>query len=155
MERRLPRYLREELLKLIQQQLLTVERLDLPDGGELGELTVDDHVESRWSSTSVLRPAAKATLAYLHHREVDVREVHPHGTAIVRGAVTPYFVGFDLRYLPEMLWCFEEHDAIEWIEVIHPTPRGPLIALRFRPTDLDRLEAYHQRAGSAHTSFST
>jgi hypothetical protein len=85
LEQRLPRYLRQELMDLIDEKVLIVDRLELSDREFTGDRVVQHHVDRRWTSGSVLRRAAQAALAYLDERGVDLRTVHLHGTDIVRG----------------------------------------------------------------------
>ncbi|MEU8820620.1 hypothetical protein [Actinoplanes sp. NPDC048796] len=58
----------------------------------------------------------------------------------VRGGDTPYIAGFSLRYLRTLQRCFTEFGGREWIEVVHPTRRGSLLALRLQPASMARLK---------------
>nr|BFE69850.1 hypothetical protein GCM10020092_031510 [Actinoplanes digitatis] len=65
--------------------------------------------------------------------------MHPHGRD-VRDRETPYFAGFERRYLRALPRCMTEFGGREWIEVVHPTRRGDLLALRVVPVSLASLK---------------
>lgn len=133
----LPRYLREELIELINDNAIALEQVALVDA-EVEDPSIRRQIHRRWSVTSPLRRAAHASLAYLDGRGIDIRAAHLHGRDLdLRD--TPYFVGFELRYFPTALRCFERHRGAEGLEVVHPTPRGLMLALRVCPADRQRL----------------
>ncbi len=72
-------------------------------------------------------------------RGIDPSTGHLHGTDI-GDQDTPYFAGFNLRYLHAIPKCPTKYGGIEWTEVIRPTRTRPLDALRIRPGDRSRLE---------------
>ena len=74
-------------------------------------------------------PPGNAVFAHLLARGVDPGQVHLHDR-YVRDTVTPYFAGFGMRYLRAMKRSFLEYEGTEWIEVVHPTLRGDMLALR-------------------------
>lgn len=138
MDRWLPRFDREHLIAAVHAGALTMERLTLTDA-RVDHPRALRHLEDRWQPTSPLYRAGSAVFAYLSERGIDPAEVHLHGRD-VRGGVTPYFAGFSLRYLRAVKRCLTEHEGVEWIEVVHPTARGDLLALRLLPASQDRLE---------------
>jgi hypothetical protein len=131
-DRWLPRPYRETLSRAIGAEFITVERLLLPDT-DIDHPLARDHLQRRWRPESPLHRAGRAVFAHLLARNVDPAQVHLHGRD-VRNSETPYFAGFSLRYLTSMQDCLTEHGGTEWIEVVHPTTRGPLDALRITPT---------------------
>jgi hypothetical protein len=131
-DRWLPRPYRETLSRAIDAELNTVERLVLPDT-DIDHPVARDHLERRWRPESPLYRAGRAVFAHLLARGVDPAQVHLHGRD-VQDSETPYFAGFSLRYLTSMQDCLTEHGGTEWIEVVHPTTRGALDALRISPT---------------------
>jgi hypothetical protein len=82
--------------------------------------------------------AGEAVFAHLIERGVDPAQLHLHGRD-VRDSETPYFAGFSLRYLRPMQRCLTEFAGREWIEVVHPTARGDLAALRILPASAAAL----------------
>ncbi|WP_436528509.1 nucleotidyltransferase domain-containing protein [Actinoplanes sp. HUAS TT8] len=132
LDRWLPRPYRETLSRAITAELITVERLVLPDT-DIDHPLARDHLERRWNPDSPLHRAGRAVFAHLLARGIDPAQVHLHGRD-VQNSDTPYFAGFSLRYLTSMQDCLTEHGGTEWIEVIHPTTRGALDALRISPT---------------------
>jgi hypothetical protein len=138
MEEWLSRSTREYLVEAIGKGALRVERLVLKDE-DLDDRLVAEHVNERWSPNSPLRRAACAVFGYLIDRGIDPAHVHLHGRD-VRDPVTPYFAGFSMRYLRAMPRCLTVHGGKEWIEVVHPTRRGELLALRILPVSTESLE---------------
>lgn len=133
----LPRYLREELKELIEAKLVTVDQVVLDDA-EIHDPWISEHIDLRWGINSPLRRAAHAAMAYLMTSRVDLHAVHLHGQD-VHDSVTPHFVGFRLRYLTSAMRCFSEHGGVQWLEVVHPTRRGQLLALLIRPANRDKI----------------
>jgi hypothetical protein len=131
MDHWLPRPDREQIFEAVEKGALHVERLVLKDVRIDHPLALD-HLETRWAPSSPLYRAGQAVFGYLLARGVDPGQIHLHGRD-VRDRVTPYFAGFQLRYLRAMQRCFLEHQGTEWIEVIHPTRRGDLLALKLSP----------------------
>lgn len=127
----LPRFLREELDELAGAGVLTVDRVRLADA-DVEDPWISFEIDRRWNAHSPLRRAAHAALAHLEARDVDLYAVHLHGKTI-EDRVTPHFVGFQLRYVKSALYCFRDHHGTEWLEVVRPTLREPLHALRLRP----------------------
>ena len=138
MERWLPRSYRECLIDGVAQGAIVVERLPLTDD-DIDDSRALAHLDSRWTPTSPLYRAGRAVFAHLLGRSVDPAQLHLHGRD-VENRVTPYFAGFSLRYLPAMQRCLTEFDGKEWIEVVHPTRRGELLALRILTVSPARLE---------------
>lgn len=145
----LPRMVREELKKLIDDNVIIVEQVALDDA-EVSDSWIRDLIDRRWSVGSPLRRAAHAALAYAASHGVDPRAVHLHGRDVDE-PITPYFVGFELRHLSSALFCFEEHGGVEWLEVVHPTRRGPLVALRITLRDRRKLAGRARGFGSFFT----
>jgi hypothetical protein len=140
LEEWLPLFVREELIDLIDSHILSVDQVELAEA-EVEDPWISSEIGKRWGSQSPLRRAAHATLANLKARGVDLYTVHLHGRDI-KDRITPYFVGFQLRYLKMALTCFKDHSGLEWLEVVHPTRRGPLLALRLRPSE--RFDLYDE-----------
>jgi hypothetical protein len=132
LDRWLPRPYRETMSEAINSGLITVERLVLPDV-EVDHSLAREHLRRRWRPESPLYRAGRAVFAYLLQRGIDPVQVHLHGRDVQNGE-TPYFAGFSLRYLHSMQMCLTEDGGKEWIEVVHPTTRGQLDALRILPT---------------------
>ncbi len=149
LEHWVPRYLREELIALIDSRSIRVDQVQLVDADIL-DRWVRRSVDRRWAEGSPLRRAAYASLAHLEKSGVDLHAVHLHGQDIDKQA-TPHFVGFQLRYLRSALYCFEEHGGKQWLEVVHPTRRGPLLALRLQPLS-QQVSAKRQRGASSFFS---
>ncbi len=114
---------------------------------EIADPEIRFHVKQRWNERSPLRRAAYAALADLEERGKDIRAVHLHGVD-VNEQVTPYYVGFNVRRLDAAIYCFQEHGGVEWLEVVHPTRRGPLRALRIEPADPAKLAEYRSPPGA-------
>lgn len=131
LEEWIPRFVREELVELVNNHILNVDQVELVDSHVTDDWALFQ-IERRWSVTSPLRRAAHAALAHLEARGADLHAVHLHGRDIKEQA-TPHFVGFQLRYFDTALYCFKEHGGIEWLEVAHPSRRGPLLALHVQP----------------------
>jgi hypothetical protein len=138
MEASISRSTREYLVEAVGRGAIRVERLVLLDGGPDHRLAAE-HIDERWSPTSPLRRAARSVFAYLVGRGIDPAHVHLHGRD-VRDPVTPYFAGFSMRYLRAMPLCLTVHGGKEWIEVVHPTMRSELLALRIITVSAERLE---------------
>jgi hypothetical protein len=146
LDRWLPRYLRQELIAFIDDEAINVEQVALDDA-DIADPSVRDLVEARWSVTSHLRRAARAALAHLESRGIDLRTVHLHGQHIGK-PLPSYYVGFELRHLASALYCLEEHNGHEWLEVVHPTRQGSLRALRICPQNRTRLANRKRDPGS-------
>nr|WP_296067974.1 hypothetical protein [uncultured Actinoplanes sp.] len=138
MERWLPRLYRELLIGAVDAGAIRLERLTLADR-EVKDPTALAHLNGRWPSTSPLHRAGNAVFAHLLERGIEPAMVHLHGRD-VENDVTPYFAGFGLRYFDAMQRCLTEHGGKEWIEVIHPTRRGDLLALKIIAVSRARLE---------------
>jgi hypothetical protein len=147
LEEWLPRYLRQEMIGLIDAKVLIVDQLMLMDAF-VDDPWLKDQLDRRWASQSPLRRAADAALTELQSRGIDPRAVHLHGRDI-SAPLTPYFVGFQLRYTQSALRCFADHAGVEWVEVAHPTRHSPLLALRLRPGE--SFELY--KKGNQGTDF--
>lgn len=146
LEHWVPRYLREELIGLINDNAITVEQIMLPDT-EPADLWIRDYIDDRWSEGSPFRRAANAALAYLESLGVDLHTVHLHGRDVDE-RVTPLFVSFKLRYFRWLLDGPVEHGGIQWLEIVHPTCRSPLVALRICPIDMGKLARRRERPAS-------
>lgn len=121
----LPRYLRRELVALVDQRVIDISEIVLPEHSP-SATWFEEVIRHRWSVTSPLRRAALAVLAQWEAREVDLARVHLHGSDLdVYSSSTPYFAGFGLRYFAAARRCFVDHDGEEWIEVVFPSRRGP------------------------------
>jgi hypothetical protein len=138
MDRWLPRFDREHVIAAVHAGALKIERLTLKDA-RVDHPRALRHLDDRWKPTSPLYRAGRAVFAYWIERGINPAEVHLHGRD-VRGGVTPYFAGFSLRYLHAVKRCLTEQEGVEWIEVVHPTARGDLLALRLLPVSKDRLK---------------
>ncbi|MGE4005116.1 nucleotidyltransferase domain-containing protein [Pseudonocardia sp.] len=129
---KLPRYLRRELVALVDDEVLDLAEIVLPERTP-SATWFEEVIRHRWSATSPLRRAALAVLAHWESRDVDLAQVHLHGTDLdVYSSSTPYCAGFHLRYFKAVRQCFVDHGDQEWIEVVSPTRRGPLQALLVR-----------------------
>jgi hypothetical protein len=80
-----------------------------------------------------LRPA----VGYLESRGIDPEFLHLHRRDIVASSDTPYFAGFQLRYISMLPRYFAEFGEIEHLEVVHPTRSKPLDCLRITPLDAE------------------
>ncbi|MFI6074038.1 nucleotidyltransferase domain-containing protein [Actinoplanes sp. NPDC051343] len=137
MDHWLPLYCRESLIEAIDREALHVERLVLEDR-DITHPRALEHLKWRWPSTSPLYRAGRAVFAHFLSRGVDPTEVHLHGQDVC-GPGTPYFVGFQLRYLGAAQHCLTADRGREWIEVVHPSRRGDIYALRLLPDSPSRL----------------
>lgn len=134
-----PRPVREEIAGLVEEEVISVEQLTLEDG-LVRDTSIGGIIDSRWIETSPLRRAARAAVAHLEGRGADLRAIFLHGEDT--GAKnTPHSVGLQLTHLHSMLRVFAEYGGREWIEVVHPTRRGPLHALRISLEDRQKLES--------------
>ncbi len=149
LEEWLPLFVREELIDFIDSRILNVDQVELAEA-EVEDPWISSEISERWDVQSPLLRAAHATLASLEARGVDLRSVHLLGRDI-EDSVTPYFVGFRLRYLRSALRCFKDYGGLEWLEVVHPTRRGPLLALRLQPGERFDLYGDHGRRGCFFT----
>jgi len=136
-EEHLPRFLRQELIALDAAGIVRIDQVQLPDA-QIKDSWIADELAQRWKPGRPFWRCAHAALAFLDRSGVDIRSVHLHGRDVDH-RITPYFVGFQLRYLSAALSCFEEHGGVEWIEIVHPTLRQPLSALRLRPGDQGKV----------------
>lgn len=140
LDRWLPRFHREHFVEAIDSGAIVVERLTLaePEFRHLQHPVVEEHLWGRWSESSPLYRSAGAVFAYLIDRGVDPAQLRLHGRD-VRVGETPYYAGFELRYLRGMQWALSEGGGREWIEVVHPVKRGDLHALRVVPGSVSKL----------------
>jgi hypothetical protein len=125
----IPLYRREHLFAAVTAGAISIERITLNDPGPDPDPQVEHHIGSRWKDGSPLRRTARAVVAHWKDRGIDPATAHLHGHDI-RAEETPYFAGFQLRYLRSLPHCFTDFGGIEWIEVPHPTATKPLEALR-------------------------
>lgn len=137
LDRWLPRPYREGLIEAIEKGAVRVERITLQDVDVSHPLALA-HLNDRWPPTSPLYRAGRAVLADVIERHIDPAQLHLHGRD-VKNHTTPYFAGFGLRYLHTLPRAFVEFSSEEWIEVVHPTRRGDLHALRILVASRDRL----------------
>lgn len=142
MEHSLRRYVREGLVELIDDGTISVERMVLADA------VVSDpanrwEVERRWKTNSPLFRAASAVLGHFESQGIDLHTVHLHGRDL-GNSTTPYFAGFQLRYLHGVIRCFAKFGGVEWIEVPHPTRSKPLLALRIHPLDRGKVVRHNE-----------
>ncbi|WP_410589514.1 nucleotidyltransferase domain-containing protein [Amycolatopsis sp. lyj-23] len=135
----IPRPVREEVAGLVEDEVVTVEQLTLVDKAVV-DPTISELIESRWIETSPLRRAARAAVAHLEERGADLHSLFLHGED-TGAELTPFSIGFQLTHLRSMLRIFAEYGGQEWIEVVHPTRRSPLHALRIVLKDRRKLEA--------------
>ncbi|MBM0276976.1 nucleotidyltransferase domain-containing protein [Micromonospora tarensis] len=137
LDRWLPRPMREQLLEAVAMRAIELERVALEDR-VVDSPESASYLRERWQPGGVSFRAGQAVLAHYEQQGVDSGSIHLHGQD-VRGEVTPYFAGFGLRYLSSAPRCLADHDGVEWLEVVRPTLRGELTALRIRPLDRTRL----------------
>ncbi|WP_322779382.1 nucleotidyltransferase domain-containing protein [Frankia sp. Cas4] len=130
----IPLFVREQLLEAMSVGAIQLERLTLDDA-IVTDRAIDKYLCNRWSATSPLHRAASAVIAHWKAREIDPWSTHLHGED-TRDADTPYFAGFNLRYLPAAPRCLTEHGGLEWLEVVHPTRSLPLHCLKITPVDM-------------------
>jgi predicted nucleotidyltransferase len=127
---KLPRYLRRELVALVDDGVLEVSEIVLPDREPSAAWCENEVIRFRWSDGSPLRRAAHAVLAHWEGHGVDLAQIRLHGAAVdVDTPSTPYSAGFGLRYFGQARWCFVEEGGTEWIEIVTPTGRGPIDAI--------------------------
>jgi predicted nucleotidyltransferase len=129
---------REQLVEAVGEGAITLERLTLLDGTPADRIG-RTHLRRRWKETSPLCRAGCAVLAYFENRGISPAQVHLHGKD-VRDEATPYFAGFNLKYLRFLPVCLTVHGGREWIEVVHPAVKDELQALRIVPLDRAWLE---------------
>jgi hypothetical protein len=134
-----PRPLREELAVLVEDDVVAIEQVLLADG-TVENQPISDLIDSRWTETSPLRRAARAAVRHLEQRGVDLNAIYLHGVDTAEQN-TPHSIGFQFTHLGSMLRTFAEYGGQEWIEVVHPTRRSPLHALRISLKDRQKLEA--------------
>jgi hypothetical protein len=137
LEKHLPLYIRESFKKMVDDGIVSVEQIVLPDV-EIDDIDIRQHIEQRWKTGSPLRRAASSTLGYLESRKVDLCTVNLHGEDVDE-KITSHYVGFQLRYISALPWCLAEH-GIEWIEVPNPTRSGSLTALRVQLLNRDQMK---------------
>lgn len=138
LDRDIPLYHRGQLVAAVTAGAISIERLTLDDAGPDPDRDVDLRVRLRWKEASPLQRAARAVLAYWRSRSIDPKAGHLHGQDI-ESEDTPYFAGFQLRYLRSLPHCFTDFGGVEWIEIPHPTKTKPLEALRIVPGENLRL----------------
>jgi hypothetical protein len=138
LDRWLIRPYRECLADAIGAGAIRVERITLNEV-DVAHPQALAHLDDRWQRTSPLYRAGSAVFADVIARNIDPAQVHLHGRD-VKNPVTPIFAGFGLRYLHTLQRAFTKFGGEEWIEVVHPTRRGDLHALRILITSRDRLE---------------
>jgi hypothetical protein len=141
----IPRFVREEIKDLIDDHIISVEQITLVDA-DIADPWVRRIIQRRWSDGSPLLRAALAALAYFDSQDIALHQVHLHGHDI-NERITPYYIGFELRYLKSLLRCFDQYNGAEWLEVVHPTQRGPRRTLRIRLIDREKLSARTKEYG--------
>ncbi len=130
---KLPRYLRRELVALVEGGVLDVSEIVLPDREPSAAWCENEVIRFRWSDGSPLRRAALAVLAHWEGDGVALAQIRLHGAPVdVYSPSTPYAAGFGLRYFGQARWCFVEEGGTEWIEIVTPTRRGPIDAIMLR-----------------------
>jgi hypothetical protein len=139
-DRWVPRPVREMLAAWNATGAVKVERIMLPDAAATGTMAIYT-ITRRWGGASPLRRAANAAVAHLQQQGVELNDIHLHGRDIIRQEITPYFVGFQFRYCQHIHAAFTEWGGTQWLEVPHPTAKGPLDALRINLTDPAALAA--------------
>ena len=139
-DRWVPRPVREMLVAWIAAGAVQVERIVLPDATVVGT-KANSTMRRRWADSSPIRRAANAAVAHLQHQGVDVGEIQLHGRDMIRHGSTSYFVGFQFRYWQQIRVAFTGRGGVLWLEVPHPTARGPLDALRITVLDSGALAA--------------
>ncbi|TCC34941.1 nucleotidyltransferase domain-containing protein [Kribbella sindirgiensis] len=133
----IPRADREVLCNALDKGAIGLERLTLEEGSVRSRFAME-HAEDRWAPSSPLFRAGIAVLRYWESCGVNPRLGHLHGVDVDK-PVTPYFAGFNQRYLRSIPRCLTEFGGKEWIEVVHPTKTRPLECLRITPRDTDVL----------------
>ncbi|WP_436758220.1 nucleotidyltransferase domain-containing protein [Streptosporangium sp. V21-05] len=134
LDRYIPLYHREQLVAAVTAGAISIERLTLDSAEPDPDRDVDLGIRLRWKDASPLQRAARAVLAYWRSRGIDPKGGHLHGRDI-ESKDTPYFAGFQLRYLQSLPHCFTDFGGVEWIEIPHPTKSKPLEALCIVPGD--------------------
>ncbi|MFK0250494.1 hypothetical protein ACIQUM_37855 [Amycolatopsis azurea] len=151
LERRIPSDSRFELVALEKSGAIDIERItiDAADDAKF-ERHIEDHLwRRRWSAESPFRHTARAALAHLCTRGVNLDEVFLHGEDL-HSRVTPHAVGFGCRYLPDMPRLFLEFGGTEWLEFPRVSKAQVLPCLLIRALDHDKLSAFErQRALNA------
>lgn len=140
LEGHIPLFVRESFKEIAEDGTVGIEQIVLPDV-EFDDSEIRWYVEQRWRAGSPLRRAAFSVLGYLRSNYVDLRAVHLHGKDI-HASIASHYVGFQLRYISALPWCFTEHCGIEWIEVPNPTRSGAMTALRVQLLSRDQMERH-------------
>lgn len=143
----LPVYFRQRIIAAVESGTVTVEQVTIPDGQAI-DREIDWIIAERWKPGGPLHRAAHAVMAYYHARGLDPHNVHLHGQDISDGQAR-YSAGFSCRYLREVPRQFTDHGVIEHIEILHPTPTKPLLALKITAADADRFRRDRVRYWSA------
>ncbi|MBL7500962.1 nucleotidyltransferase domain-containing protein [Frankia sp. CNm7] len=128
---------RKNIAAAVSTGAIQVDRLLLADGA-VADRKIETYLLGRWKPTSPLYRAACAVASYWQTHGVDFWATHLHGED-TRDWQTPHFASFNLRYTRAVPVCLTEHGGVEWLEVVHPTPRGPLNCLRIKPGDREKL----------------
>ncbi|MFE5566107.1 hypothetical protein ACFQ68_14070 [Amycolatopsis japonica] len=146
-ERRIPADSRFELIALEKSGAISMERITIDAASDARfESHIEEHLWwRRWSDGSPFLHAARAALAHLRTRGVDLDEVFLHGKDLC-SQVTPYAVGFACRYLPVMRRVFVKFGGTEWIEFPRVSKGAALPCLRIRALDHVKLAAFERHS---------
>jgi hypothetical protein len=132
-DRWVPLPIRQALVKQVQAETLSVERIDLDDA-QPQDPSALRYVCDRWQERSPLRRAGLAALAHIERHGGNPQAVHLQGRDVLERD-TPHFVGFRWRFYQRIPSCLTAWGGQEWIEVVNPTRTRPMHALRITPLD--------------------
>ncbi|ANN20281.1 hypothetical protein SD37_34915 [Amycolatopsis orientalis] len=146
-ERSIPADSRFKLVALEKSGAISMERITINAASDAKfEHHIEDHLWwRRWSPQSPFLHAARAALAHLRSRGLNLDEVFLHGQDI-HSEITPYAVGFTCRYLPAMRRVFVRFGGTEWIEFPRVSTGPTLPCLRIRALDHVKLSTFKQHS---------
>lgn len=131
LERQIPRPQRNEVSELVQQEELSVERVELPDARPANARTVH-LIESRWGEPNPKRRAALAAAAYLERQGIGPLRLRRPGTCVLGDRERRVGVGLGGSGLADGVELLA-HGGSLWLEVVNPSRSAPLVALVLRP----------------------
>ncbi|KHL04101.1 hypothetical protein [Sinomonas humi] len=149
LDKHLALFIREELLELEAAGAIRMRQIELHDEDE-ADLELDPdarylQLEQRWGPESPLRRAAAAALRHVQEQRGSLGPVDLHGRRMDRSTEGSVFVDLKLRYFDSLLGCIGG-DCEEWIEVVHPTRKGRLLALVIEPGDRAAQESWQAKS---------
>lgn len=138
-------FIREELLDLEAAGAIRMRRAELLDAQDT-DLDLAPNAryfqfERRWGPDSPLRRAAVSVLAHVQQQRGSLDSVNLHGNRLSTSTADTVFIDLKLRYFSSLLRYIGD-DCDEWIEVVHPTRRGRLLALVIEPADRPAIASW-------------